>query len=480
MALLAKTQYGFGWQWRPRTIVLAATAVILIWLVVSRSLAAYLAEAAPQSALWLNARQPEALLNLADLSINSSDYAARFAAVAADQAAPDSGDSSDTATGAADGSTPGARNLDQSFASIDQNPNIDLAQIRAQVESAVMREPLNARGMRILGQLADISKDDDDASKFMATAARLSLHESPAVYWLMRKTAEANNYNQAISYADALMRTDPEFGTYAVPVLAHFAEQKASKDAVTTLLESNPPWRAVFFGALPYNVTDARTPLDLLLALRTTPTPPTADDIRGYLSFLIQRKFYELAYYTWLQFLPPDELQNVSLLFNGGFDLAPSGLPFDWVITQGPGVTIDIVPRRDKKDEHALLVDFLFGRVDYHSVNEMVLLTPGTYQFNGQYNGKIVGPRGLKWRLVCVGEAKTRIGESPMISGGTSAWKDFQFTFAVPPADCRAQYVQLDLDARMASEELVSGSMLFDGLRILRLTGSQDGQQTSK
>jgi hypothetical protein len=480
MALLAKVHYGIEWQWRPRTIVLAAFAVILTWLVVSRSLAAYLAEAAPQWALWVNARQPEALLNLADLSINSSDYAARFAAVAPDQAAPDDGEPSDNATGAADSATAGSRNLNRSFASLDQNPSIDLAQIRAQVESAVMREPLNARALRILGQLADLSKDDDDAAKYMATAARLSLHESPAVYWLMRKSAEANDYKQAISYADALMRTDPGFGTYAVPVLAHFAEQKASKDAVTALLESNPPWRGAFFGALPYNVTDARTPLDLLLALRTTPTPPTPDDIRGYLSFLIQRKFYELAYYTWLQFRPPDDLRNVNLLFNGSFDLAPSGLPFDWVITQGSGVTIDIVPRPDKKDQRALLVDFLFGRVDYHSVNEMVLLTPGTYQFNGQYNGKIVGPRGLKWRLICVDEAKTRIGESQMISGGTSAWKDFQFAFSVPLADCRAQYVQLDLDARMASEELVSGSMLFDGLRISRLAGSPDAQQTSK
>ena len=55
------------------TVIFAVSAMILTWLVVSRSLSAYLAEVAPQSAIWLSPRQPEALVNLADRSLNSPE-----------------------------------------------------------------------------------------------------------------------------------------------------------------------------------------------------------------------------------------------------------------------------------------------------------------------------------------------------------------------------------------------------------------------
>jgi len=486
-----------------RTIILAVFGLILTWLVISRSFAAYLAEIAPQTALWLNPQQPEALVNLADRSLNASvktdestvgvtDQAPERQALGASGSADGSGagvadqapeaeknisDSKRILT--ADGATY-SQNLNYAFETADPNRSVDLTTIRAWAESALMNDPLNARALRVLGQVADVTRDDAGTSNFMAAAARMSLHESIAVYWLMRKSTEAGDYKAAISYADALLRTNPELGAYVAPVLAHFAEQKASNGLVKALLDSNPPWRTQFLAQLPYNVADARTPLDLLLALRTSPTPPASEEIGRYLTFLIAHKFYDLAYYTWLQFLPPEELRTAGLLFNGSFEVAPSGMPFDWVITQGSGVTIDIVPTSDKNDGHALLVDFLYGRVDYHSVSELVRLAPGTYQFDGQYKGKLVGPRGLEWRIVCAGEANTRIGESPMISGSTSTWKQTEFIFTVPAEDCRAQYVRLDLDARMASEQLVAGSMLFDELHISRVTNPPNSQASDK
>ena len=199
----------------------------------------------------------------------------------------------------------------------------------------------------------------------------------------------------------------------------------------------------------------------------TIRNPPTAADIRTYIYILLGRGFYRLAYYTWLQFLPPNELRHAGLLFNGDFDEAPSGLPFDWTISEGSGVTIDIVPRADKSDGHALLVDFQFGRADYHGVSELVVLAPGTYQFTGEYSGELIGPRGMRWRVRCAG-VDTNAGESDMIIGTNKAWTNFAFTFTVPEKDCPAQYVRLDLDARMASERLISGSIMFDGLRISR------------
>src|SRR4029077_550294 len=59
-------------QLKLRTAVLGACAALLAWLLILQSLAAYLADVAPQAALRLNAGQPEALTNLADRMLNDT------------------------------------------------------------------------------------------------------------------------------------------------------------------------------------------------------------------------------------------------------------------------------------------------------------------------------------------------------------------------------------------------------------------------
>jgi len=449
-----------------RTVLLAGLAVILTWLIVSRSLAAYLAEVAPEAALWLRPGEPEALVNLAAGALNLP---------VAESIPEEQKNTPDSTT--ASGSAAFSQNLSYAFDLTDQNRSIDLSSVRARAEAALMNEPLNARALRILGQVADLAKDNAGAWKFMQIAARLSLHEYIADYWLMRKSSKAGDYKAVTYYADVLLRAAPQFVRDVVPILALTGEDGTSNGLLKSLLASNPPWRRRFFAILPSAVTDARMPLDLLNSLRTSSAPPTSAEIDPYLELLVTRKRYDLAYYSWLQFLPPKELRSAGSLFNGSFEFAPSGLPFDWVISSGSGVTIDVVQRPDRPDENALLVDFQYGRVDYHSVTQLIMLTPGTYEFKGKYQGELVGPRGLKWRIVCA-DNPTIVGESSMmtgVTGMTPSWKDVDFLFTVPSTDCRAQYVRLDLDARMASEQLISGSMMFDELQIARSVNSRSG-----
>ena len=49
-----------------RALLYAALSGLLLWLVLTHSLAAYLATAAPSAALWLNPNQPTALMRLAE------------------------------------------------------------------------------------------------------------------------------------------------------------------------------------------------------------------------------------------------------------------------------------------------------------------------------------------------------------------------------------------------------------------------------
>jgi hypothetical protein len=255
------------------------------------------------------------------------------------------------------------------------------------------------------------------------------------------------------------------------------AEDAEARIALERLLAGNPPWRAKFLAVLPSGISDARTPLNLLLSLKDTPTPPTAVDLRSYLNFLLGHKLYELAYYTWLQFLPAEQLNSAGLLFNGGFESTPSGLPFDWVITPGSSVTVEIASPPDEAAERALYVEFGHGRVDFRGVSQLIMLAPGTYRLAGRYKGETAGRRGLKWRLACAGEPSVVLGESAMAIGVASTWTDFEFGFAVPPA-CRAQRLDLLLDARSSSEKLVSGFLWYDELRISRASHTPDPTKT--
>src|SRR5690348_320923 len=55
-----------------RTAIFVACGLILAWLVLSRSLAAFLADTQPGAALWLDSRQPDALISLADQALTPS------------------------------------------------------------------------------------------------------------------------------------------------------------------------------------------------------------------------------------------------------------------------------------------------------------------------------------------------------------------------------------------------------------------------
>lgn len=444
-------------RWRKWLIGIVAAA--LSWLVISHSVAAFVAGTAPQAAVWLNSRQPEALITLAERAMRAASSRA-------------SAGNSTTTPGT------GGRNFDDSFSAFETtgtnggvnrpSPPAYSAEIGGWALAALRGEPLNATALRILGQLAEASNDDTKAENLMRTAASVSLHDGTVLLWLLEKSVEAKDDQAALEYADALMRTRPEMVSLAVPLLAHLAEDRDFAGLIEPMLAANPPWRGEFLAALPQHGVDVRLPLQLLVALRNSPAPPVRTEIDRYVGFLVEHHFYDLAYYTWLQFLPADQLHEVGLLFNGTFKHTPSGDPFDWRISQGSGVTVDIVPKPDQENARALLVDFQFGRVEYQSVSELVMLSPGRYEFKGQYKGKLDGPRGMKWRVYCAPEASAPLGESEMINGLAPIWQTATFSFTVPATGCPAQTVRLDLDSRMASEQLISGSMLFDDLQISR------------
>ena len=455
---------------RFRLMILVPLVLFLVWEVITRSLVAYLADVRPELAIRLRSTDAAALLNLAQDTLDR-DKAAQKPVVT-----PRSDDASPTAS-----EVESASNLElagESATPSAQGPRSGeadsqaLAQIRPEAELALLNDPLNARAFGILGRLADRGSHQEQTEKLMQAALRRSLHEAAAAYWMMQKSFQDQDYRAALHYADTLFRTTqgtpdgPEIMRAVMPMLGKLAETPSASGELKQLLAGNPPWRTDFFNDLPANISDARAPLELLLSLKNTATPPMAADLGAYLNLLIGHGYYDVAYYTWLQFLPAEQLSEVRHLFNGSFEVAPSGLPFDWVFTKGSGVTIKIAARPDQEAAHALFMEFGPGRVDFQDITQLIMLAPGSYQFQGKYQVDIDGERGLQWRITCANQSTTQLAESPVVKGSQSAWTDLAFAFTVPETDCPAQYVRLVSNARWESEQFISGSIWFDDLQI--------------
>ncbi len=468
-----------------RKAVVIGLTLLLAWGVATKTLVAYLANVSPDMAYWLDA-SPTVLLNLADDKLNADarnkvvepvlssnvEHASRERSYAKGiQSIKRLDAQREAERGAENG------NVVQSSSTADNLSEADYAQARTWAEWALRQDPLNARAFRILAQVAEHDSGDVRTEALMRGAAQRSPQESLAIFWMMRQSFRDRNYPEAIRYADILLRTRPQLEKHVFPMLGRIAEIPTAKGELTRMLAKNPPWRGNFFNALPRNVTDARTPLELLLSLRDAAVPPTDKERQAYLQALIEHKLYEVAYYSWLQFLPPDQLNNTGRLYNGSFELSPSGLPFDWVFKKGPGVNIKFAPRPDQVQEQALLIEFGPGRVDFGAgITELVLLPPGNYRLEGKYKADLVSQRGLQWSVKCAGET-TSIGVSGTMNGSSPTWQDIDLTFTVREDECPAQYVSLALDARSASEQFVSGAVWYDDLTIARLSEQEQSPQ---
>ena len=430
-----------------RLAIFFAFAAALLWTTLSRSFIPSFSAASPWLTLISGSDSPDAVIAFVQTELMALDV-----------------------SGVASNATTSHASRHDAARSASGLDAASLHAMRQRIETALAAAPLNPRLYSLLALLAERGGDTSRAADLMRISVRLSRHDTIALDWLMRERFNTGDLAEATAYAALLLQNDYALTTIAAPLLTQIAERDDGVAYVAKLLIANPVWRSRLFEKMTETVTNVRTPLKLMLAMKDAGEAPLPDEIRPYLSFLFARKHYQLAYYTWLQFLSLEQIETAGFLFNGGFRYPVSGAPFDWMIKSGVGYTVDIVSKEDADGNHGLNVRFDEGRVEFNGISQTTMLQPGRYALKGVFRGSVIGPRGLQWTIRCLDGGLT--GEGAALVGIFSAWQPFVVPFTVPARGCAAQDVQLTFARRTSPEALVSGSVWFNDLSIERDTST--------
>ncbi|MBS0235247.1 MAG: hypothetical protein JSR99_17405 [Proteobacteria bacterium] len=340
--------------------------------------------------------------------------------------------------------------------------------LRMRLRKALYFEPLNTQAFALLGVLSASGGDSEAATTFMQAALSRSKRSPAALYWIMHRELDKGDVAESSALADILLRIRPTALPLVAPTLAQISMRGEGRNAVADALARAPLWRTHFFSFMNSELKYADISLRLLLALKKSPHPPTEQEVDSFLASLTTHGRYALAYYAWLQFLPPERLAAAKFLFNGTFRFPLTASPFDWKIRGGDGVIAEIDKSDDAPGKNTLSIEFGGGGMSFNPISQALVIPPRRYRFSGFAKGELEGPRGLKWQVACISPVSSKsLADTPMMQGRFADWTEFSTIFDIP-ADCHAQTVRLILDARSLSDTFISGTIAFADLRISR------------
>lgn len=331
----------------------------------------------------------------------------------------------------------------------------------------VNNEPLSVAAFRSLALLARQASSSDSPA-LLRHAIFLAKRDLETQLLLTQQSLSQARYEEAARQLDILLRVYPRLQPRLFNILRTMTDDPKARLAVVKLLRSNPPWRSAFLNAYPNEKRRQDIAIAILLELGSGATRATDEERNRLMQRLIAWQSYDKAAYLWLQSQSEEKLANVPTIRNGEFENPIQNAPFSWQIGDVPGASTLIVQETAPRNR-VLSVSFVRQRVPYQHTRQFLMLYPGAYRFSALYRAtELRSVRGLAWRIYCLGTKRQLIFESQRISGTQNDWSDLNHNFEIPAEDCHMQLLQLENTARNSPEQMISGEVFFDKLRITR------------
>jgi hypothetical protein len=329
-------------------------------------------------------------------------------------------------------------------------------------------EPLKRQTLINIAILYALSGDTEKSNAVLIRAADRTLRDPDAQTTAMTLSLGRKDYADAMIRMDGLLRSRPEFYSRFFPSILAIAAVPEGREAVVQILAKVPLWRPSFMNFAAQQSGQASVYYALLTAMRERKIDIVEDELRAYLAQLISNKKFEEANFVWLDFLTENELRKSGPIYDGGFELSPRNLFFDWNVSTLQNVDIAPTQRQGKANERILQLQFSRYKGQFLGIYQYLRLETGKYEMSGEARlTSLKTPVGMNWQVSCVGEPNV-VGQSPKFVTDLP-WSTFRFDVVVPPQNCSTQFLTLNWASAATLDQVISGQMLFDNFDIKKI-----------
>jgi hypothetical protein len=327
------------------------------------------------------------------------------------------------------------------------------------------RNAMDPDALQYLGIAAGLRKDTARQETLALAAARLTLRDPRIQMTAVNIALKARKYDDALRAMDGLLRARPELLSQFVPVLSDLISSDDAVSSVARTVAQMPAWRPALMAELFKQPDGWQLAYRLANAQRQIGSEPIPGEMRQILTALIKSGAFEQAYFIWLDSLDPSALSRVRDVFDGGFELEPRNLFFDWTVAKTRNSAASVVARPGSTSDRALRIEFAGHQGFYSGVFQYLRLPPGQHVLHHEVLVQsLEASRGLVWRVSCLETGKL-IAESAEIIA-TGPWMDVSTVFTVPAGQCDSQSLTLQTFARSGLDTKLNGVLYFDDVSV--------------
>jgi hypothetical protein len=257
---------------------------------------------------------------------------------------------------------------------------------------------------------------------------------------LMIYYTKAERFREALAEVDVILRRNSELRPVLLPELVKLIADPQGRDALATILATEPSWRENFFNVAAtrkVDPADARALYERVRALKPR------GDVRMERQFILQAQAssgdYAGARQTVLAGLPEGARAANRFLFDGSFGGVSAPKPFGWKFHD-----MDIGRAEPAKNGGRTYLDVAyFGGREEILAEQVLTLSPGRYTIRAiarSDNGISSGT--LSWNVSCLPSRRPVIGILDLSRAG-AADRRFAAAVTVPATGCASQLLSL-------------------------------------